>query len=239
LSWDAEKERYSEAADCDVSAAEVIKEGGVGRGSESARDVGGEGSVFEVCDRRGGGVDGEGCYGWWTGGEHVWGIRVVVWRWWWDVESPHILADSFRANKNECWIPRRKDEECGGGGGGRNQRFGGGERWRGESERGKYQGQTRTGQGNEGEEVKVFAGSSSEDRSIGKGEGHGWELGRAHEVCKRGEDRLAKKDMGGAGVGEDGGRGNRTQQGSRVTGVVVGIGRFQRGKGVGVRETRG
>ena len=26
--------------------------------SESARDVGGEGSVLEVCDRRGGGVDG-------------------------------------------------------------------------------------------------------------------------------------------------------------------------------------
>ncbi len=53
--------------------------------------------------------------------------------------------------------------------------------------------------------------SSVEDRSIGEGEGHGWELARAHEVCKRGEDRLTKKDMGGAGVGEDGGRGDRTQ----------------------------
>ena len=60
-------------------------------------------------------------------------------------------------------------------------------------------------------EVKVSAGSSGEDRSIGEGEAHGRELGRAHEVCKRGEDRLTKKNMGGAGVGEDGGRGDRTQ----------------------------
>ena len=65
----AEKKFYGEAADFDVSAAEGIKDGGVGRRAESARDVGGEGSVFEVCDRRGGGVDGEGCYGWWTGGK--------------------------------------------------------------------------------------------------------------------------------------------------------------------------
>ena len=63
-------------------------------------------------------------------------------------------------------------------------------------------------------------------------------MGRAHEVCKRGEDRLMKKDMGGAGVGEDGEKGDRTKLGSRVTGVVVGIVRFQRGEG-GVRETRG
>ncbi len=35
-------------------------------------------------------------------------------------------------------------------------------------------------------------------------------MGRAHEVCKRGEDRLTKKNMGGAGVGEDGGRSDRT-----------------------------
>ena len=60
-------------------------------------------------------------------------------------------------------------------------------------------------------EVKVSAGSSGEDRSIGKGKGHWWKLGGAHEVCKRGEDRLTKKNMGGAGVGEDGGRGDRTQ----------------------------
>ena len=59
----AEKIFYGEAADFDVSAAEGIKKGGVGRGAESARDVGGEGSVSEVCDRRGGGVDGERRYG--------------------------------------------------------------------------------------------------------------------------------------------------------------------------------
>ncbi len=62
-------------------------------------------------------------------------------------------------------------------------------------------------------------------------------MGRAHEVCKRGEDRLSKKDMGSAGVGKDGRRGDRTQQGSMVT-VVVGIIRFQRGEGVRVREMR-
>ena len=56
----------------------------------------------------------------------------------------------------------------------------------------------------EAREVKVPARSSCEDRSIGKGEGHGWELGRAHEVCKGGEDRLTEEDMGSAGIGEDG-----------------------------------
>ena len=60
-------------------------------------------------------------------------------------------------------------------------------------------------------EVKVSAGSSGEDRSIGKGEGHGRKVGRAHEVCKRGEPRLTKEDMGSAGVGKDGRRGDRTQ----------------------------
>ncbi len=64
MRWVAEKKWYSEAADLEVSAAEGIKEGGVGRGAEGARDVGGEGSVFEVCDRRDGVVDGEGRYGW-------------------------------------------------------------------------------------------------------------------------------------------------------------------------------
>ena len=68
----------------------------------------------------------------------------------------------------------------------------------------------------EAREVKVPSRSSCEDRSIGKGEGHGWELGRAHEVCKRGEDRLSKKDMGSAGVGKDGRRDNRAQQWSMV-----------------------
>ena len=46
MGWVAEKEWDSEAADVKVSAAEGIKEGGVGRGAESTRDVGGEGSVF-------------------------------------------------------------------------------------------------------------------------------------------------------------------------------------------------
>jgi hypothetical protein len=60
-------------------------------------------------------------------------------------------------------------------------------------------------------EVKVSARSSGEDRSIGKGEGHGWKVGWVHEVCKRGEDRLTKEDMGSTGVGKDGRRGDRTQ----------------------------
>jgi hypothetical protein len=65
----------------------------------------------------------------------------------------------------------------------------------------------------------VSAGSSGEDRSIWKGEGHGWEFGRAHKVYKRGEDRLTKEDiMCSAGVGEDGRRGDRTQQGSMMNG---------------------
>ncbi len=80
----------------------------------------------------------------------------------------------------------------------------------------------------------MSSGSSGEDRSIGKGEGHGWKSGRAHEVCKRGEGRRSKKDMGSAGVGKDGRRGDRTQQGSMVTFVVVVIVRFQRGEGVRV-----
>ncbi len=63
-------------------------------------------------------------------------------------------------------------------------------------------------------------------------------MGRAHEMCKRKEDGLTKKDMGSTGVGEDGGRDDRAQQGSMMAGVVIGIVRFQRGEGVGVRETR-
>ena len=58
MGWVAEKDWYSEAADFKVSAAEGIKEGGVGRGAEGARDVRGERSVFDVGDRRGGRVDG-------------------------------------------------------------------------------------------------------------------------------------------------------------------------------------
>jgi hypothetical protein len=57
----------------------------------------------------------------------------------------------------------------------------------------------------------VSIGLSGEDRSIGKGKGHWWEFGRAHEVGKRwDEDRLPKEDMRSAGIGEDGRRGDRT-----------------------------
>ncbi len=56
----AEEEFYGETADFNVSAAYGVKEGGVSRGAESTRDVGSEGSIFEVCDGRGGVVDGEG-----------------------------------------------------------------------------------------------------------------------------------------------------------------------------------
>ena len=58
MGWVAEEERYSEAADFEVSAASCIKEGGVGRGAEGAGDVRGERSVFDVGDGRGSGVDG-------------------------------------------------------------------------------------------------------------------------------------------------------------------------------------
>ncbi len=54
------------------------------------------------------------------GGEMVGKMCGVSGGWWggggWDVESPHILVDSFRVNKNGCRISRRKDGECGGGG---------------------------------------------------------------------------------------------------------------------------
>jgi hypothetical protein len=85
----AEKEWYIEAADFKVSTAEGIKEGGVARGAESARDVGCERSVFEVCDRRavgliekavmGGGQVGKMCGvsgGWWGGGGGMWSVAT-------------------------------------------------------------------------------------------------------------------------------------------------------------------
>ncbi len=62
-------------ANSDVSAADGVKEGGVGRGAESARDVGGEGGVFKIGDGRDGRVDGEGSYRWVKGGGNVRGIR--------------------------------------------------------------------------------------------------------------------------------------------------------------------
>ena len=64
-------------------------------------------------------------------------------------------------------------------------------------------------------------------------------MGRAHEMCKRREDGLTKEDMGTTGVGEDRGWGDRAQLGSVMTEVVIGIFRFQRSEGVGVREARG
>ncbi len=60
----AKKKFDGKAADFNLSAADDVKEGGVGGGAESTRDVGSEGGVFEVRDGRDGGVDGEGRYGW-------------------------------------------------------------------------------------------------------------------------------------------------------------------------------
>ncbi len=56
----------------------------------------------------------------------------------------------------------------------------------------------------EAREVKVPARSSGEDRSIGKGEGHGWELGRRMRCAREGRTD-SRRRMGSAGVGEDGG----------------------------------
>ncbi len=188
----AEKAFDSEAADVDISTADGVKESGVGRGAESTRDVGSEGGVFKIGDGRD---------GWGTSGENAWGIRGVVGRWGWDVESPHVLADSFRANKNGCRVSRGKDGgQCGGSEEPRARGSKEGEDGP-ESEIKKHQVQTRKGQGKEGE--------GSEDRSIGKGGWHEWELGWAHEVGKRREDRLPKGDMRNAGIGEDGRRGGR------------------------------
>jgi hypothetical protein len=108
---------------------------------------------------------------------------LVGW-WGWDVESSHVLADSFRANKNGCRVSRRKDGECGGGeeAGTRGLKEGG----NGEEgvREGSIRGRPERYREGKAREVKVSAGSSSEDRAIGEGEWHGWELGRAHEVCK-------------------------------------------------------
>jgi hypothetical protein len=43
-----------------MSAADGVKEGGVGRGAESARDINGERGVFGIGDGRDCGVDREG-----------------------------------------------------------------------------------------------------------------------------------------------------------------------------------
>jgi hypothetical protein len=93
----------------------------------------------------------------------VWGIRGLVgWRGW-DVESPHILADSFRANKNGCRVSWRKDGKCGGGeeAGTRGLKEGGdGEEGVGEGSIGGSPERYREGKAGE---VKVSAGSSGED----------------------------------------------------------------------------
>ena len=54
MRWVAEKSFDDEAA------VDGVKEGGVGRGAESARDISGERGVFDIGDGRGGRVDGEG-----------------------------------------------------------------------------------------------------------------------------------------------------------------------------------
>jgi hypothetical protein len=60
----AEKDFGSEAADLDVSAADGIKEGSVGRGAKSAKDIGSERGVVKIRDRGSGGVDREGSDRW-------------------------------------------------------------------------------------------------------------------------------------------------------------------------------
>ena len=87
----------------------------------------------------------------------------MVGRWKWDVESPHILADSFRANKNGCRVSRRKDGKCGGGeeAGTRGLKEGeDGEEGVGEGSIGGNPERYREGKAGE---VKVSAGSSGED----------------------------------------------------------------------------
>jgi hypothetical protein len=61
LGWVAEEKKFGgEAMDGDVSAADGVKEGGVGRGAEGTGDIRGECRVFKVRDGRSCGVDGEG-----------------------------------------------------------------------------------------------------------------------------------------------------------------------------------
>ncbi len=60
MGWVTEEKFGGEATDGDVSAADGVKEDGVGRGAEGTRDICGEGSVFKVRDRWSSGVDGEG-----------------------------------------------------------------------------------------------------------------------------------------------------------------------------------
>ncbi len=82
------------------------------------------------------------------------------------MESPHVLADSFGANKNRCRVSRRKDGKCGGGedaGTIALKEEGDGEEGVGEGSIGGSPERYREGKAGE---VKVSAGSSGEDRSI-------------------------------------------------------------------------
>ena len=51
MGWVAEDKFCGESTDGDVSAADSVKKGGVGRGAEGAGNIFGEGSVFKVRDR--------------------------------------------------------------------------------------------------------------------------------------------------------------------------------------------
>ena len=132
------------------------------------------------------------------------GIRGVKRRGKGNVESPHILASSFRTDENRCRVSRCKDGE---GGGGEEARARGLKK-RGYGEKRVGQDRVRGGpkRDREGEagKVKVPAGCGGEKGSVGKSERHGWECERAHEVGEGREDRLPKKDMRGAGVSQDG-----------------------------------
>ena len=75
MGWVAEEKFGGEAADCDVSAADGVEEGRVGRRAEGAGNVSGEGSVFEVKDRGSGGVDLEGGDEWGDSRWEWWGLR--------------------------------------------------------------------------------------------------------------------------------------------------------------------
>ncbi len=82
LGWVVEKKFGGETADCDIAAADGVKEGSVGRGAKGAGDIGGERSIFEVTDGWDGGVDRE--------GRDTWEERACVgeyyirwlWGWW-------------------------------------------------------------------------------------------------------------------------------------------------------------
>jgi hypothetical protein len=106
LGWVAEKKFGSETADCDKFAIDGVKEGGVGRGAKGAGHISCERSIFEVGDGRDGGVDREG-RDTWKGRMCVGGYIMWLWGWWGGyVESPHVLAGSFRANENGCRVSR-------------------------------------------------------------------------------------------------------------------------------------